>query len=169
GGFSFEKNHLGLLKIFKKVVKNHPTTHLHLVGDGGLRANVKQKVEEMDLVENITFYGFVNNPLPLIQAADVLVLPSIIEGLPGVLLEAMYCETPVIAYDVGGISEIINANTGSLIPKNDEDSFAEKIMKVLHCASKEQVIKARHLVLESYMNHTLASKFLSTYQNVLNN
>ncbi len=170
GGFSFEKNHSGLLSIFKKVIETEPKVHLHLVGDGDLQIIVRHKVKEMKLDEKITFHGFIDNPLPLIQAADVLVLPSIIEGLPGVLLEAMYCKTPVIAYNVGGISEIINTNTGYLIPKNDEDDFAEKTVKILKCPSKEQlrVDNARQLVLESYMNKQLALQFLGCYQKVLN-
>lgn len=169
GGFSFEKNHFGLLNIFKKVLTKHPTAHLHLVGDGDLRANVQQKVKEMELKNNVTFYGFVKEPLPLIQSADVLVLPSIIEGLPGVLLEAMYCETQVIAYDVGGISEIINDDTGILVPKNDETAFSEKILKVLHCPNERQVSNARKLVLDSFMNKKLALKFLGSYNKVLKN
>ena len=117
GGFTFEKNHKGLIRIFSEVLKKYPDTHLHLIGDGPLKEEIESLVEKEGLRNKINFYGFVDNPLSYIKAADILVLPSIIEGMPGVLLEAMYCETPVVAYDVGGISEIINKDTGIIVPK----------------------------------------------------
>src|SRR5690606_13345289 len=99
GGFTFEKNHVGLLRIFNSVLSKTKNVHLHLIGDGPLRQDVEVIAAEMGVSQFITFYGFVNDPLTYIKAAHVLVLPSIIEGLPGVLLEAMYVTTPVIAYN----------------------------------------------------------------------
>lgn len=167
GGFSFEKNHFGLLKIFEQVIKKDPGVHLHLIGDGELLSKVQFQVNEMQLKDHVTFYGFLNNPLPYIKAADVLILPSIIEGLPGVLLEAMFCKTAVIAYDVGGISEIINKKTGNLIIKNDEKAFAEKIVEVLNNSSQEKILTAYHMVLDLYMNKDLALDFSDTYERLL--
>ena len=117
GGFSFEKNHQGLIRIFNQIQSKEQNIMLHLVGDGPLRESIEKEVMAKNLQSKIKFYGFVDNALPMIAEADVLILPSIIEGLPGVLLEAMYSKTPVVAYDVGGISEIVNSNTGILIPK----------------------------------------------------
>src|SRR5680860_63566 len=102
GGFTFEKNHVGVLRIFQAIVNSNQKVHLHLVGDGPLKPMIEKEVNNMKLNSNITFYGFVDNPLSYIKAADVFILPSIIEGLPAVILEAMYCEIPVIAYNVGG-------------------------------------------------------------------
>lgn len=167
GGFSFEKNHFGMLNIFKNVVLNDAEVHLHLIGDGELKSKVQLKANEMNLGEKITFYGFSNNPLPYIKAADVLILPSIIEGLPGVLLEAMFCKTPVIAYDVGGISEIVNDETGNLVMKNDETAFTEKILEVLNNSSQNKILTAYQMVLDLYMNKDLTLEFLNTYERLL--
>jgi len=166
GGFSFEKNHSGLLRIFQSVLKSKLNVHLHLVGDGPLKAEIEEEVEKMNLRQNITFYGFVNNPLSYIKAADVLVLPSIIEGLPGVLLEAMLCKTPVVAYNVGGISEIVSSQTGNLIEKDDEPGFVKAILETLENPNMDQIESAYKLVIKEYMNEEIALKFVEVYKAV---
>lgn len=164
GGFSFEKNHKGLLNIFQSAVSSFPNLHLHLVGDGPLRNEIELLVKEKGLQSKVTFYGFVNNPLAYIKAADVLVLPSIIEGLPGVLLEAMYCKTPVVAYNVGGISEIVSSNTGYLVEKNNEKDFSEALSKVLNTAEPEKVENAFKMVKRDFINERISEKFIEAYR-----
>lgn len=167
GGFSFEKNHRGLISIFQKVIKVNPKAHLHLVGDGPLRSEIEDLVNERNLENNVTFYGFVNNPLSFIKSADVLVLPSIIEGLPGVLLEAMYCKTPVVAYNVGGISEIVSDKTGSLIASGDEEAFAGALQESLLMPDQGKIDFACEQVCNDYMNEEISQKFLKAYQDIL--
>lgn len=168
GGFTFEKNHKGLLRIFRSIINSNPNVHLHLVGDGPLKSEVEREVEEMGLNSKITFYGFVNNPLSFIEQSDVLVLPSLIEGLPGVLLEAMYCKTPTIAYNVGGISEIITKDTGTLIKKNDESGFAMAVLKSLNTPNVKQIEAAESMVIRDFMNEELAEKFIKVYSEISN-
>ena len=166
GGFSFEKNHQGLMNIFQKVLRETPT-HLHLVGDGPLRSEIENLVKEKQLVDKVSFYGFVNNPLSYIKSADVLVLPSIIEGLPGVLLEAMYCKTPVVAYNVGGISEIVSDKTGSLIAKGDEEAFAGALQESLLTPDQDKIDFAFEQVCKDYMNEEISQKFLNAYKDII--
>jgi glycosyltransferase involved in cell wall biosynthesis len=171
GGFTFEKNHVGVLRIFQALVNSNQKVHLHLIGDGPLKPKIEKEVNNMGLNSNITFYGFVNNPLSYIKAADVFILPSIIEGLPAVILEAMYCEIPVIAYNVGGISEIVvNGQTGWLIEKNDESGFKNTLDKVLgnHENISLRIEMAKNMVTENYSNDIIADRFLSCYNDVIN-
>lgn len=167
GGFSFEKNHKGLINIFQLVLKAQPNMHLHLVGDGPLRSEFETLIKEKHLEDKVSLYGFVNNPLDYISAADILLLPSIIEGLPGVLLEAMYCETPVVAYDVGGINEIVNTDTGILIDKGDEEGFAQAILDSLEHPNHSQIANAHKMVSENFMNSKIAKEFLKFYKEVI--
>lgn len=168
GGFSFEKNHKGLISIFQKFLEMDDSVHLHLIGDGPLRKEIEGLVRMNNLSEKVSFYGFVNNPLSYIKAGDVLVLPSIIEGLPGVLLEAMYCKTPVIAYNVGGVSEIVNKETGELIPKNDEERFVNALSRTLLKKDGLKVDRAKNLVDNNYMNSTIVKEFNAVYEEILN-
>ena len=167
GGFTFEKNHEGLLRIWKLFLKTNPNAILHLFGDGPLKDTIERKVQIEGLSNSIVFYGWAANPLDYIAKADVLVLPSIIEGLPGVLLEAMYCKTPAVAYGVGGISEIIiNNETGFLIEKNDESNFASAITKALK--TNDTIIEnAFQLVQKFYTNDYIAEKFEQAYTQII--
>ena len=167
GGFSFEKNHKDLLRIFRMIIDQRKDVQLHLIGDGPLKSQIESLSKELALNDHISFYGFVNNPLDYIKAADLLVLPSIIEGLPGVLLEAMYCKTPVIAYDVGGINEIVKPQTGTLVEKDDKEVFAKAILAKLDHPDPAQLEKAYDMVAEHFMNKKLAKKFLKFYTEVL--
>jgi len=166
GGFSFEKNHKGLIDIFKNVLQTLPAAHLHLIGDGPLKNETEKYVADCGLKDKVHFYGFQSDPLRYMKYADALLLPSIIEGLPGVILEAFYSKLPVIAYNVGGISEIVTDETGYLIEKGDEKAFANA---VLDCISEnqtksEKIANAHQLVLQEYLNKHIATRFLNLYR-----
>ena len=68
-------------------------------------------------------HGEINLPYNYIKFADMLVLSSLIESLPGIIIEAMFLNTLVIAYNVGGISEILDKETRFLVPKINEHAF----------------------------------------------
>jgi glycosyltransferase involved in cell wall biosynthesis len=125
---------------------------------------MEEDVRQLDLIDSVKFYEGVRNPLPYISAADILVLPSNIEGLPAVLLEAMFCKTPVVAYNVGGISEIVNAQTGSLIEKDDEDNFVNAVLETSGNPDFEQIETAHMMVVKDYMNEEIAKKFVEVYE-----
>jgi len=172
GGFSFEKNHEALIRIFEKTSASIQNVHLHLIGDGPLRSKIESIVKVKGLASKITFHGFIDEPLPYIKAADILVLSSIIEGLPAVILEAMYCETAVIAYGVGGIKEIVlPGKTGKIIEKNDEIGFVraliEKLRKVPN--GDPEIIQAKKMVSDKFSNDFIATQFLQCYQQVRKN
>ncbi|WP_300438028.1 glycosyltransferase [Christiangramia sp.] len=164
GGFSFEKNHKGLISIFKRVLDICPNTQLHLIGDGPLKNEIMNEIRKSGIAENINFHGFVDNPLDYIASADLLVLPSKIEGLPGVLLEAMYCKTPVIAYAVGGISEIVNKNTGYLIKYGKEQLFTDTIVNSLKKDNQCIINAAFDKVTKEFDNRVIAKSFIESYE-----
>jgi len=170
GGFTFEKNHTGLLSIFQKFLVDNPNAHLHLLGDGPLKKSILELVNQTNLTDFVTFYGFVPNVIDYIHHADVLVLPSIIEGLPGVILEAMYAQTPAVAYNVGGVSEVLQNNeTGYLIEKGDELAFVSAIQKAINPLESVDLIKKGHqLVVQKFNNTYLAEQFEKTYLTLTN-
>lgn len=170
GGFSFEKNHSGLLNIFKRFLVEYPQAKLKLVGDGPLRNETEKLAQTLELTKSIEFMGFQSDPMQFMREADVFVLPSIIEGLPGVVLEAFYCQTPVVAYEVGGIGEVVrNAETGILVKKNDEKAFVEAIKETIEkpIDTEEKVKNAFELVQKEFRNEVIAEKFSSYYKEVL--
>jgi len=171
-GFVPEKNHNGLIDIFNRTLKNIPGIQLLLTGKGNLEEKTKQKVKDLNLSQNVHFLGYRNDILEILHHSDAFVLPSLIEGLPAVILEAMYCETPVIAYDVGGIGEVVvQGKTGWLVDKNDELTFQNCIEEVLTDKLKleNRVTSAKEMVSIKFMNGQIAKRFSMCYNHVLIN
>jgi L-malate glycosyltransferase len=169
GGFTYEKNHVRLIEIFEGIRKQQAGACLHFVGSGPLKPQIEELVKQKGLQQHVRFYGFRNDAMQFIKNADVLLLPSIIEGLPGVILEAFYCKTPVVAYDVGGIGEVvINNKTGRLVQKDNEEAFVENVLEALNkTTGNQQLIQnAWQLVMSEYLNTGIAKKFLEVYNSI---
>ncbi|WP_276373569.1 glycosyltransferase [Chryseolinea sp. H1M3-3] len=172
GGFSFEKNHHGLISIFQKYSHMHSSVGtLLLLGDGPLKPEIEKLVVEKNLKDKVIFLGSRKDVLSLISKADALLLPSNIEGLPAVILEACSVNVGVVAYDVGGIHEVIKkGETGWLVSKGNEDDFVSSMADVISQsdAVKLQIKNAFNFVTERFSISEIASSFLKEYQNVLN-
>jgi glycosyltransferase involved in cell wall biosynthesis len=117
-------------------------TNLFMVGrDDGLRKNLEKRAQELKIADYVRFTGPVNHEdIPLwISASDILVLPSLSEGRPNVILEALACEVPVVATDVGGIPElIVDGETGHLVPAKNPIELSRKINKLLEDKTRRE-------------------------------
>ena len=117
-------------------------THLFMVGrDDGLKRNLEKRAHELKIADYIKFTGPVNHDdIPLwISASDILVLPSLSEGRPNVVLEALACEVPVVATNVGGIPELmVDGETGYLVPAKSPRELSRKINKLLEDKNRRE-------------------------------
>jgi len=117
------------------------------------------------LIENIPYREMAE----YYSAADALVVPSIYDSFPKVILEAMACKTPVIASTVGGVTELIrDSETGILVNPGNPDELAEAIIKILSDTDLREKIglKARKLVEQFTWKHS-AKRTLEIYENLL--
>ena len=102
---------------------------------------MEKRAHELKIADFIRFTGPVNHEeIPLwISASDILVLPSLSEGRPNVVLEALACEVPVVATDVGGIPELmVDGETGYLVPAKNPAELSRKINKLLEDKNPER-------------------------------
>jgi len=171
GGFSFEKNHVGLLQIFKKFLAHRPDATLILIGDGPLKASTAAKVVSNGLSSQVDFKGVLTAPFESIPENSIIILPSILEGLPAVLIEAFLNRFPVIAHAIGGIPELIEAGkTGWLVESGDENGFVAAIEKVcsLELEQLNAVLdRAEDFAKTQYLIEGVAEKYVGFYQAIL--
>lgn len=166
GSFVKEKNHEGLLRIFKRVLGFEPSAQLILIGKGPLESVIKKIIMDSDLGSNVHALGSRTDVLEILHHSTALLLPSLIEGLPGVILEAQYSRTAVVAFDVGGISEVVqHEHSGFLVPKGDEDFFVDCVRRLLNDfpLRRELVNNAYQQVTASYDNRQIAKRFLEVF------
>ena len=141
GYFYPEKNLETLIEAFTKLLtKNYQLkTKLLIIGNGPQENSLKFKVQSSKLNEKILFLGALPGASKYLKAFDVFVLPSIKEGLPYTILEAMAAGVPVVASAVGGIPELIQDSVnGFLIKPKDAEALAKKILQIIENSALAQ-------------------------------
>jgi len=134
GRLSPEKGYPGLLKAFGGMVAEGFAARLTIVGDGPLRAQVEGEIAALGLEDRVDLRGALSeqDTLAAIAGADALVLPSLMEGLPVVLMEAMALGKPVIASCVAGIPELVReGETGLLFRPSDWGHLGEQMRRLV--------------------------------------
>ncbi|MFM7328767.1 MAG: glycosyltransferase family 4 protein, partial [Bacteroidota bacterium] len=165
-----EKNHGGLLRIFSGLRAMHPSARLVLLGTGPLEDDIRTRGNSMGLDDVVHFLGNRTDVQVIMGKSDLLLLPSLIEGLPAVILEAMAVGCPVVAYGVGGIPVVIrNRETGMLVEPGDEDSFQRAVIAVLedHALRNTITAAAKELVRQQFDNSVIARRFEEAYRQLI--
>jgi L-malate glycosyltransferase len=125
------KNHSGFLRIAAQIHQRMPEVEFLLIGDGPLRQDLEREAARLGLGASAIFLGDRQDMPAILASLDVAVLTSDSESLSNVVLEAMAAGLPVVAYGVGGNSELLSDQRGALIPAGDETSFAAAVGKLL--------------------------------------
>ena len=115
-----------------EVVARQPDAHLVLIGDGPQRTALEE-LGQRRLPGRVHFLGAVDNPESILVAADLLLLTSESEGVPGVVIEAGLCQVPSVAFDVGGVASVVlDGVTGRTVPFADVETMTRVVADVLH-------------------------------------
>jgi glycosyltransferase involved in cell wall biosynthesis len=134
-----EKGILRLLQIFKNLPEEYTLT---IAGDGPLKKEILKEIIHQQLHKRVQLVGVVNNITKLMASHHLLVLPSVTEGFPNVVLESLSVGTPVVAFRVSGVQAIINSNfNGYIIDQGDLNSFEKHIIKACNQNWDHQAIK----------------------------
>ncbi|MEB2778308.1 glycosyltransferase family 4 protein [Algoriphagus sp. D3-2-R+10] len=169
-GFTPEKNHEAVVRIFGEFIETHPNSQLWFMGEGPLKSKVEALVSQSSFSDKVRFFGSVSSPFSLIPRNAILLLPSKIEGLPSVILEAFHSKIPVIAFQVGGIPDLlIPDQTGFLVPKADEKEFVAELNRFMELSSAEKERlkeNAFQLVQDTYGIAEVAKKFEGFYMSL---
>ena len=164
GRLSHEKGIDLLIEIAEKLPNE---IDLIILGSG------KEEKKIQDLVKtqkNIHFLGYKNKEktISLIRGSDVLIQPSLNEGISSTIIEAMACKIPVIATNVGGNKELVNDQTGFLVDSKSSSQFLDKIVYVLSNKSKFETITNNAFThIQQYDWKIVGKKYLDLYHKLL--
>lgn len=120
-----------LLEALPALVARHPDALLWIAGDGPLREDLERQAAERNLTGAVSFLGFRGDVPSLLSESDLFALPSLTEGLPLVLLEAMAASLPIVACHVDGVPEFVrDGETGLLVPPRSADALARAMLRL---------------------------------------
>jgi len=140
------KNHLWLINALSGMLSDK--IKLVIIGDGELSKEINDFIKLKKLENHVVMYGESSTPELLMNCFDVFVLPSISEGLSNTILEAMSCELPIVAADVGGNSELVSDHkNGFLYESNNEKHFIDSIVSLTTDENKRQCFSKKSKVI----------------------
>lgn len=161
-----EKGHTYLIDAFAKILRKFNNSYLIIAGEGPLEGSLRAKARDLGLAERVIFTGFREDVAGIIAAMDIFLMPSISEGLPMAVLEAMAARKPIIASNVGGIPSVIHdKETGLIIEPGDPDSIVEAVTILLKdkILSTELANNAAKFVGEKFSLSNMVSKYEEVY------
>jgi len=167
------KRQRAMLEAVRLLLDRGVNLNAALLGDGLLRSRLEQKVVELGIAEHVRFMGVRPDALEWLCAMDVFCLPSMSEGIPLVLLEAMSVGTPVVASAAGGIPEVLQDNcAGRLIRPGDATALADAVAAILNEGNGngriERIVAARRIVDERFSFDRLLSEVRKVYNDCWN-
>jgi glycosyltransferase involved in cell wall biosynthesis len=171
GRMTEEKGTQYLIRAMKRISAAYPDARLRLVGDGPLRKDLEELVVDLGLSGAISFAGQKSHSeiAGIYSASDIVVVPSLSEGLPMVLLEAMASGRPVVATRVGGIPELVDpGRNGYLVAPGSADEIALRVIELLGHPelAAEMGAASRTLVESAHSWDAISSRVASVYASV---
>lgn len=153
-----------------KLIHDEIPSKLLMVGDGPMMSSALRMVEKLEISCSVTFLGKQDDVAGLLPIADLFLIPSEMESFGLSALEAMSCEVPVIATNVGGLPEVIeHGRTGFLVDVGNVEAMAEWGKKILKDDQLHQKIgsSARQTVIEKFNQDRIISMYEEYYKEIL--
>lgn len=158
------KGHIYLIKAWEKVHELYPNAALVITGEGRERYRLVKLVNELNIDESVFFLGARDDVPEILNMIDLFILPSLSEGLPISLLEAMCMEKVIIASNIDPLKQSLG-NTGMLVPPQDSKSLGEQIVEVLNNFENYGHLgqKAREQLVKNFSPKEFGKRYLSVY------
>jgi glycosyltransferase involved in cell wall biosynthesis len=170
GRLHTEKGLPFLLEAFRPFLHEHPRAVLLLAGDGPERERLQEQAEGLRVAARVRFLGTVLSPWEVLAAADIFVLPSVHEGMPNALLEAMAASLPVVATAVGAVPEMVeDGREGFIVPPGDPVALTGALERLAWSADlrKEMGTRARRKAADAYSLDAARGKLEDLYERLL--
>ncbi len=167
GRLSRQKGHRYLLEAVPSVLERFPQAVLLIVGDGPQRAELEQQAQGLGIDASVRFLGTRDDVYQLLAAADVFVLPSVSEGMPMALLEALGMGVAVVASNLTGIADVVEDGChGLLTAPGKPDSLASAVIRLLEDESLRASLSqnGQQLVRQEYTVDRMCKRYEILFQ-----
>jgi glycosyltransferase involved in cell wall biosynthesis len=170
GRLAAPKGHSFLLEAIYKIRDQSSQVVFILVGDGLLRQELQAKAQQLGIQDQVRFLGRRTDVPDLLGIADLFVLPSVSEGLPVALLEAMSAGVPVIATSLKGVEDVLKeTQAGWLVPPANPDALSDALLQLLaDVALRQRLGKlGKELVMNEYTVDKMCARYAALFQEIL--
>jgi len=160
------KDHVTLLRAAALAIRSVPDLHLWIIGDGVNGPELRRLAADLQIDGIAEFLGERHDVGDWLHAADVFVLPSLSEGLPISLLEALAASLPVIVSEVGAMPEIVNlSNAGVIVPPGDVNALARALISYAGLREQRELMRrrARNAYEQYFLPERMATQYLELY------
>lgn len=171
GRLVWQKGFEYLIRAAPEVLNKFPKARFLIVGEGPLKNKLILTSEKLNVADRIIFTGFRSDIKEILASIDVLAMPSLLEGLPMVLLEAMAMAKPIVATRIDGITEVLeHVKTGLLVPAENSHALAEAIAGILNDKAKANFFgrNAREAAKEKFSVKKMVQQTERLYEELLN-
>ena len=166
GRFDVPKNHAGLLEAFRLLRQSHPECRLRLVGDGDLRPDMEGLAREKGISDAVEFCGMQANVYPYLHDADIFTLPSIYEGNPMTIIEAMGTGLPIVASRVGGIPDMLAHGESGLLVAPEPEAICAGLTRMVEDESlRRRLGETAKKRSQTFSAEHMARDYVSCYRN----
>jgi glycosyltransferase involved in cell wall biosynthesis len=166
--FKQQKNLFDLLTAFAHVHEQNSATRLELIGDGHLRPAIEAWIVQHNLEKVITLHGWQQNVVPYMTRWHAFVLSSLWEGLPCAVVEARLLKLPVLAYNTGGIKEVISdGDNGFLYGQKDWRSLATGMLDLTKNSPLYTKLQKHAEYLEDFNDQNMSRHHAKLYEKLL--
>ncbi len=155
-----------LLKAISIIKKNNRKINLKIVGDGPQKRTLQEEASRLSISKYVEFFGFRADALSLLKSFDLFVLPSLMEGIPRCIMEAMAAGVPVAVSDIPGNRDLVTAGeNGCLFSPGDSVGLAKTIQFFMDSpeVAKDMAIRGLHKIDEQYSNQRMAKEYEALY------
>ncbi len=157
-----QKNPLGLIEAFAQVVAQMPQAVLVVAGGGHLREPALRRAGELGIADRVRFVGSRKSLESFYRMLDVFVLPSLYEGLPLALLEAMAMQCRIVATCVGEVANVLAGLDVQLVAAGDPAALAQAMLDTGRCPQPTHALRER--VVERYSVERMAAAYAAVYR-----
>lgn len=168
GRFAYAKNHENIIKAFQLIHESYPNSELFLLGDGELKDKIMKETEQNNLLPFVRFVGTTTDVMDYLHHSDIFLLPSVYEGMPITIIEAMGTGIPIVASPVGGVSDMLRNRESAIFCDVTPETIYRAVSELIQSeALRKRLSKHESERVKDFTSEEMANRYIALYQSLV--